>query len=120
MAIQIAATVRFKIIPVEMIEMFTAIIHAAAIQGCEPTITGASFENYPKGKVHDRGYAIDVRVREIPDPKAYADEIREELRVVDPHYTVLYGDPGHRDHIHIGFSWWYGHDETKRRANHGS
>ena len=119
MAIQILPEVRFKIIPVEMIEMFYAILNAASIQGCEPTITGASFNGYPKGKVHDRGYAIDIRIHDIPDPKAYADEIRNELGIVDPHYVVLYGDPLHRDHIHIGFSWWYSHDESRRRKNDG-
>lgn len=117
MAIRVCENVRFKIVPVEMLDMFYAILNAAAIQGCEPVITGASYENYPKGKVHDRGYAIDIRVFDIPDQKLYADTIRLDLRTVSPYYVVLYGDPKHRNHIHIGFSWWFSIDERRRREH---
>lgn len=110
MAIIIEKNVRFKIIPVEMIAMFDAILGAAAKQGCEPTITGASYESYPVGKVHDRGYAIDVRTFDIPDPKRYAQDIAIELGAVSPHFAVLYGDKQHCDHIHIGFAWFFSHD----------
>lgn len=117
MAINILPNVRFRIIPIEMQIMFNAIHHAAREQGIEPTITGAAYENYPKGKVHDRGYAIDVRVSGVPDPEMYADSIRRYLGAVSPHYVVLYGDREHRNHIHIGFSWWFSYDETRRREN---
>lgn len=116
MAIQIAKNVRFKKIPFEMIAMFDAISKAAAKQGCEPTITGAAYESYPKGKVHDRGYAIDVRTFDIPDPLAYAEDITIRLGSLSPHYTVLYGDVGHTDHIHIGFAWWFSRDEVRKRS----
>lgn len=118
MAIKISENVRFKIIPVEMLSMFEAILNAAAKQGKEPTITGASYEAYPKGKVHDRGYAIDIRTFDIPDPHVYAEDITIELGAVSPHYVVLYGDERHTDHIHIGFSWFYSHD-NRREVNDG-
>lgn len=110
MAIRVEKNVRFKIIPVEMIAMFEAILHAAAKQGVEPTITGAAYECYPKGKVHDQGYAIDVRTFNIPDPRLYAEDITIELGAVSPHFAVLYGDKQHRDHIHIGFAWYFSRD----------
>lgn len=117
MAIQIKSCVRFKIIPVEMLAMFTAILNAAEAQGVEPVITGAAYNGYPPGKVHDAGYAIDVRTSNIPDPQSFAESVDRYLRVVDSHYVVLYGDPKHRDHIHIGFSWWFSHDEQRRRKD---
>lgn len=117
MAIQVKDTVRFRQIPIEMIFMFRAVLQAARHQGFEPVITGAAEEGYPKGKVHDRGYAIDVRVWNVPDRQQFADEIESYLRVVDSHYVVLYGDPKHCDHIHIGFSWWFSHDEQRRRKD---
>lgn len=119
MAINILPNVRFRIIPVEMIDMFYAILTAGVRQGIEPTITGAAYDHYPRGKVHDRGYAIDVRTFDVPDPGAYADSIRYDLRAVSPYYVVLYGDPKHRNHIHIGFSWWFSWDETRKREENG-
>jgi len=113
MAIKIESQVRFKIIPFEMFKMFEVILSAAEEQGVEPTITGAAFEDYPKGKVHDQGYAIDVRVSDIPDPHLYADHIEQYLRAVSPHYKVLYGDPQHLDHIHIGFAWYFSRDNQR-------
>lgn len=115
--IEVLPNVRFKKIPVEMFAMFYAISRAAEEQGTYATITGAAYENYPKGKVHDRGYAIDVRVSGIPYPWQYASSIRSFLRAVSPYYVVLFGDPKHRNHIHIGFSWWFSLEEQRRREN---
>jgi len=113
MAIKIEPNVVFRIIPHEVIKMLSCILMAADFQDCDPTITGASDEHYPKGKVHDKGYAIDIRVSDIPDPKQYAEDIRECLRAVSPHYKVLYGDPEHLDHIHIGFAWYFARDNQR-------
>jgi len=113
MAIKIEPQVRFKIIPFEMIKMFEAILFAAGNQGVEPTITGAAFEKYPKDKVHDQGYAIDVRVSDIPDRREYAHDIMRLLGAVSPHYKVLYGDKQHLDHIHIGFAWYFSRDNQR-------
>lgn len=113
--IKVLENVRFRKIPDEMFAMFQAISKAAAEQNTEATITGAAYENYPKGKVHDRGYAIDVRVSGIPDPETYDASIKSFLRAVSPHYVVLYGDPKHRNHIHIGFSWWFAAENQRGR-----
>ena len=113
MAIKVLENVRFKIIPYEMITMFEAILWAAERQGVEPTITGAAFENYPKGKVHDAGYAIDIRIVDIEKPHVYALEIENYLLAVSQHYKVLYGDPKHLDHIHIGFAWGFLRDNQR-------
>lgn len=105
--IKIAENTRFKVIPYEMVVMFDALLAAGKVHGVQPVITGAGNENYPKGKVHDQGYALDVRVRNLKDPKAFAQGLRYALGSLSPRYKVLYGDPGHLDHIHIGFSWYY-------------
>jgi len=113
MAIKIEPNVVFRIIPLEMTKMFEAILFAAEAQGIEATITGASDEHYPKGKVHDQGYAIDVRILDVPDPWTYVAGIENYLRAVSPHYKVLYGDPEHLDHIHIGFAWYFARDNQR-------
>lgn len=119
MAIQIKGCVRFKIIPFEMLAVFKALILAGESQGVDPVITGASYENYPIGKVHDRGYAVDVRTSNLPNPAAFAISVSIQLGAVSPYYVVLYGDRQHCDHIHIGFSWWFSRDETRRRLENG-
>lgn len=111
--IKVEACVRFSKIPPEMLPMFHAIDIYAKQQGVAATITGAADENYPVGKVHDRGYAIDVRVYDIPAPWQYADSVRRYLRAVSPHYVVLFGDRKHLDHIHIGFSWWFSRENRE-------
>ena len=105
--IQVLKNVRFKAIPYEMVAMFDALLAVGRVQGVQPVITGASYENYPVGKVHDQGYAIDVRTSNIPDVKGFVEGLRYTLGSLSPRYKVLYGDPTHLDHIHIGFSWYY-------------
>ena len=105
--IQVEKGVRFRYIPYEMVVMFDALLACGKVQGVEPVITGAAYENYPVGKVHDQGYAVDVRTSNLPDPKGFAEGIDKVLRAVSPHYKVLYGDPSHLNHIHIGYSWFY-------------
>ena len=105
--IQVLENVRFKVIPYEMVVMFDALLACGKVQGFQPVITGAGNENYPIGKVHDQGYAIDVRTSNIPDVKAFVEGLHRTLGSLSPRYKVLYGDPKHLDHIHIGFSWYY-------------
>jgi len=100
-------TVRFKVIPYEMVVMFDALLACGKVQGVQPVITGAGNENYPKGKVHDQGYAIDVRTSNLPNPAAFAEGLKYTLGSLSSRYKVLYGDPAHLDHIHIGFSWYF-------------
>jgi len=87
--------------------MFDAVLSAGSDQGMCPEITGAGNENYPEGKVHAEGYAIDVAVKKIPDIPRFVLYTTEFLGLLNPHYKVLWGDDEHLDHIHIGFSWYY-------------
>ena len=97
----------FRIMPFEMLGMFDAVLSAGCYQGICAEITGAGNEDYPKGKVHAQGYAIDVAVKNIPDIKRFVLYLNEFLGLLNPHYKVLYGDDAHLDHIHIGFSWYW-------------
>lgn len=114
MAIRVGKNVRFKIIPYEMVAMFDCLLALGKALNVEPVITGAAYEDYPEGKVHDQGYGLDVRTANLPEPKDFADQLKRLLRAVSPHYKVLYGDEQHLDHIHIGFSWFYA-EERKRK-----
>ena len=105
--IQVEKNVRFKYIPYEMVVIFDALLAVGKVHGVQPVITGAAYENYPIGKVHDQGYGLDVRVRGLKDPEAFAQGLRYALGTLSPHYKVLYGDTGHKTHIHIGFAWHY-------------
>jgi len=105
--IQVEGNVRFRYIPYEMVVMFDAILACGKVQGVQPVITGASFEDYPLNKVHAEGYAIDLRTKGLPDARGFAQGLDKVLGSLSPKYKVLYGDVGHLDHIHIGFSWYY-------------
>ena len=105
--IQVEKNVRFKYIPYEMVVMFDAILACGKVQGVQPVITGASYEDYPLNKVHAEGYAIDVSIRNIVDARGFANGLYKCLGSLSLKYKVLYGDVGHLDHIHIGFSWYY-------------
>jgi len=90
--------------------MFTALLTCGKVYGVQPAITGAAYEDYPLNKVHAEGYAIDVRIEGLRDARGFAEGLDKCLRAVSSHYKVLYGDVGHLDHIHIGFSWYYGRE----------
>jgi hypothetical protein len=103
MKINLKECVRFKHLPKEFVPVMEALLSCSSAQGKEPTITGASFEDYPAGGYHDKGYAWDVRTFDIFKPFEYACCIYNQLRVVDPLYYILYGDKRHTDHIHIAY-----------------
>ena len=105
--IQVEKNVRFKYIPYEMVVMFDALLACGKVQGVQPVITGAAYEDYPEDKVHGEGYALDVRASNLPDPKGFVEGLNKCLRAVSPHYKVLFGDEEHKNHIHIGFAWHY-------------
>lgn len=74
------------------------------ISGCqEPKV-------YPEGKVHRMGYAVDLRVWNLIDPDTFVAHLRHELPESE-HFKVLYGDEGHLDHIHVGYSWSFAGSE---------
>ena len=95
--------VRFLCLPLQFRVMCDMLEEAAKHQQVEPTITGAAYENYPKGSYHAKGYAWDIRTTGIPDPFLYACTIRGYLVDIDRRYRVVYGDSNHTDHIHIEF-----------------
>jgi hypothetical protein len=117
MTIDVAPGVVFTKIAVEMIDVLIELDAISDAYGFRPVITGAGDTQYPKGKVHDMGYAIDVRTSNIKHPKRFVDDLREALGFLSPHYVVLYGDPAHKDHIHIGFSWWFSLEERVKRGD---
>jgi hypothetical protein len=97
--------VRFRHIPAEFIPVAQALLSCAKVQGFEPVITGASYENYPKGGYHDLGYGWDVRTRNVPSPLDFACCLCNQLGIVDPLYYIRYGDKDHTDHIHIAYRY---------------
>lgn len=103
--VNIKDTVRFKHIPDAFIDLHTILEEAAEEQNKIATITGASYEAYKKGSYHDRGYAWDIRINNIPDPFRYACGIRRALIEIDERYRVVYGDANHTDHIHIEYRY---------------
>jgi len=105
--IKVKDSVRFRYIPYEMVCMFDALLSMGRHQGVQPIITGAADEDYPEGKVHAEGYALDVSTSNLSDPDAFARGLRVYLGAVGPHYLVLYGDEEHKNHIHVGFAWYY-------------
>jgi len=103
--VELKECVRFKCIPDEFFDVCEVLKECAGVQGAVPTITGASYEDYPKGSYHDKGYAWDIRVEGIPEPLAYACCLRTQLKSISEKYRVVYGDVDHTDHIHIEFRY---------------
>lgn len=72
-------------------------------QGHIPWLTSAADGKHIEGSYHPVGLAWDFRTRGVSDAYTVADLIRKRLREVDSCYDVVYGDPQHRDHIHIEY-----------------
>ena len=103
--VNIKDTARFKHMPLALVYLLDVLVQAARNQGIVATITGASYEAYKKGSYHDRGYAWDVRIKDIPHSLAYVCFIRSTLKDIDEKYRVVYGDANHTDHIHIEYRY---------------
>lgn len=103
--ILIKECVRFKHIPEEFIDVWEALREAGAKQKISPTITGASYENYKKGSYHDKGWAWDVRISDIPDKLAFVFFVYDRLIKIDRRYRIVYGNADHIDHIHIEYQF---------------
>jgi len=102
-------TVKFKMITPSLIVLLTVLSQAGTQFGCVPTITGAAFESYaPKG-YHGKGYAWDIRTKDIKDPFGYAAWIMLELKKMCKRFRIVYGDSSHTDHIHVEYRF----DEAK-------
>lgn len=69
----------------------------------EVTITGWQDPSYRPDGAHADGRAIDLRTWDQPDADGLATWLRTQLYPLSPHYIVLWGDEGHKDHIHVGY-----------------
>ena len=101
MTILLDPVVRLKLISDEMIAVCRAVWNAYQADGMIPVMTGAADENYRPGGAHVAGRGWDFRVRGLAHPDVVAAEIRTQLESSPGHYTVLYGDAQHLDHIHV-------------------
>jgi len=74
-----------------------------------PTITSGADGQHKKNSLHYKGLAWDFRIWGVSDPGALARRLRLMLKSIDECFDVVYGDPAHRDHIHIEY-------DTKKRG----
>ena len=103
--VQLKECVRFRFIPIEFLDLCEALSECAGAQGKQPTITGAAYEDYPKNSYHQKGYAWDIRIADIPNPLEYACCLCSRLKEISNQYRLLFGDEQHTDHIHIEFRY---------------
>ena len=95
-------TVRVKVIRSEIVPILEALsIYETAYDPI--TITGWQDLTYRPDGAHADGRAIDIRTRDHKDPDSLAEFLRDALFPISPHYILLWGDAGHKDHIHIGY-----------------
>jgi len=105
-------TVWFSEINYEFLVVARCVCRVYSRYNTIPVVTRAA-EDAP-GSVpnswHFKGLAWDFRIWGVDDPKTVenematcANEIRKELNAIDYRYTVLYGDAGHKNHMHIEY-----------------
>ena len=102
-------TVKFKMITPSLLFLLTILSQAGDQFGCIPTITGAAFESYSIKGYHGKGYAWDIRTKDVKDPFGYAAWIMIELKKVSKRFRIVYGNADHTDHIHVEYRF----DEAK-------
>ena len=98
-------SVRVKTIRPEVVPIIGAISRYTS----EVTVTGWQDLSYRPDGAHADGRALDLRVWDQASPSRLAQHLKDELYPLSPHYIVLWGDKGHKDHIHVGY-----HKETRR------
>ena len=96
-------SVRFKLIPLEFLDVLRIVFEEYLKQNCIVVITGASYETYEDGGYHDQGYAWDFRTKSLPNPLLAIGAIYYRLRKLSKHYRVLYHDTGNGLHLHIEY-----------------
>lgn len=97
--------VQFKMLPPSFILVLAVLSQAGEKYNCAPCITGAAYEHYSSDSYHGKGYAWDVRVKDVEEPFSYAVFIMLELKKASTRFRVLYGDKDHTDHIHIEYRY---------------
>jgi len=90
-------------LPAELLPLLWLAFHWQVEHGETLTITGADDTIYPIGGIHQAGYAWDLRIHDIHAPAQLASWLLVQLKAIDKNYKVLYGDPGHLDHIHVAW-----------------
>jgi len=93
----------YKFIDYRFLHMARVVFRVYQKQDVIPTVTSAADGVHGPGSYHPDGLGWDFRVWGLSGLQAVADEIREELKTIDFHYDVVYGDSKHLDHIHIEF-----------------
>lgn len=93
----------YKFIDYRFLHMARVVYRVYQKQGVIPIVTSACDGQHMTGSYHPEGLAWDFRIWGLSDPQTAANEIREELKIIDFHYDVVYGDSKHLDHIHIEF-----------------
>lgn len=87
----------------ELVILLSTLETMARYEKTDVVITGIQGEDYPKGRSHQLGYAVDVRTKGIENPRVFARRLSSVLGIYNPKdVKVLYGDPQHLDHIHVG------------------
>jgi len=95
-------TVRLKNLRAEIVPVLEALsIYESRYKPV--TITGWQDLSYRPDGAHADGRAIDLRTHNQDDPDFMAQYLRDALYPLSPHYFVLWGDAGHRDHLHVGY-----------------
>lgn len=102
-SIGLLPVVRFKHVPRAFLVLIDAMLSAEAEFGLDAYITGAAYEKYPKGELHDQGFAWDIRIHNIEDRVGYVCFLHTRLKSVDSRFHILYGDVEHTDHIHVEY-----------------
>ena len=95
-------TVRIKRIRAEVVPIINA-IDTYERGNEEVVITGWQDPSYRPNGAHADGRAIDLRIWNLADPNKLADHLKAKLYPLSKHYIILWGDDGHRDHIHVGY-----------------
>ena len=97
------ASVRFKCIPAEFLDVLQIVFEEYSKQDCPVVITGASYENYQEGGYHDQGYAWDFRTRGLSNPFLAVGSIYHRLRELSAAFRCLYHDTGTGKHLHVEY-----------------
>jgi hypothetical protein len=72
-------------------------------EGLIPCVTSGSDGNHLSESYHWQGLAWDWRIWHLIDPWKTAARLQVKLREIDPAYDVVFGDAGHKDHIHTEY-----------------
>lgn len=109
--INVKKGVVFNVIGYEFCTLARIVYRVLQKYNVTPTITSANDSKHVPNSWHYKDLGWDWRTWGLDNPKTpidevkqAADEIRQAAQNIDFHYDVIYGDPGHLDHIHTQFT----------------